>query len=328
MFTNATAPDVGAGPYGVEHDPEGGFYLTLDGVRTGKVYYVGKTAYRTARVKNLEGTLTALPYLEDAPEQKVTASPATGGDAGAGDAPVAPKASKGRKARPDARVTPDVPAPKKRKGPKVEPKFTTRDEWLNAFVVEARPIFKAAGLDLPEKIRVSVGWMFRSSNKKTLGQCWHEEASTDGTREIWINPTLDGGTDSSRIADVVTHELCHTLFGKDEKHGRHFKEAVGKLGLEGKATATIAGPDWHAWADPILEKLGPLPHAALDPTLSGVKKQKTYLIKAQCDTCDCPVRVTAKWVNKISEAGERLACIDGGCDGTLVVEGDEGGEGE
>lgn len=328
MSDNLAAPNVGTGPYDIEHDAEGGFYVTQDGVRTGKVYYVGKTAYRTARKLNEAHTgelapLEAAAFLDDEPAQPpVTASPDS--PAKAGGRADAPKAPKSRKARPDVRVK----AKAQPKAPKVkvalpdEPKKVydgTREQWLNAFIAAARPIFKALELELPEKIRASVGFMFRGG--KAIGQCWHEAASTDGTHEIFVIPTLD---DSYRIADVLTHELAHTLFGPDEKYGRNFKAAVTKLGLEGKATATIAGPGWLEWASPILEDLGRIPHAAIDPTLSGVKKQKTYLIKASCTCCDVIFRITAKAAN-----GKELRCVDADCDGLVTLEGAEDlGEGD
>lgn len=289
-------PDLGAGPYGAEHDEDTSFfYLTLDGVRTGKTYPLGKTAYRTARKLNEAGA-----FLDDEPIPKARPKPA--------EKPVvAPKVAKVPKVK---TALPD------------EPKKVydgTREQWLNAFIAAARPIFKALELELPEKIRASVGFMFRGG--KAIGQCWHEAASTDGTREIFVIPTLD---DSYRIADVLTHELAHTLFGPDEKYGRNFKAAVTKLGLEGKATATIAGPGWLEWASPILEDLGRIPHAAIDPTLSGVKKQKTYLIKASCTCCDVIFRITAKAAN-----GKELRCVDADCDGLVTLEGTEDlGEGE
>lgn len=299
--------DLGAGPYGVEFDEPTGFhFLTQDGARTGKTYPLGKTANRAARKLNEahQGEVTPLEtareledpesYLEDAPiEDRATAKPVA-----------KPKAPKVKAALPD------------------EPKKTyegSREEWLNAFIAAARPVFKKLELELPEKIRASVGFMFRGG--KAIGQCWHEAASTDGTREIFVIPTLD---DSYRIADVLTHELAHTLFGPDEKHGRNFKAAVTKLGLEGKATATVAGPGWLEWASPILEELGKIPHAALDPTLSGVKKQKTYLIKASCGICDVIFRITAKAAN-----GKELRCVDTDCDGRVTLEGSEDlGEGD
>lgn len=296
--------DLGAGPYGVEFDEPTGFnYLTQNGERTGKTYPLAKTANRAARKLNEAhtGDITPLEaaagFLEDTPiEDRATAKRLT--------------VKKSVRKLVEAPALPGEP----------EKVFDgSREEWLNAFIGAARPIFKSLELELPEKIRASVGFMFRGG--KAIGQCWHEAASTDGTREIFVIPTLD---DSYRIADVLTHELAHTLFGPDEKHGRNFKAAVGKLGLEGKATATIAGPGWLEWASPILEDLGRMPHAALDPTLSGVKKQKTYLIKASCGLCDVIFRITAKAAN-----GKTLRCVDKDCDGLVTLEGSEDlGEGD
>lgn len=351
MSDNLSAPSLGAGPYGVEHDEgDGFFYLTLSGVRTGKSFPLGKTAYRAARQFNEADGKAAASFLEDdAPTVasfkgdkaklekaalkigrailKPKAKPTTtipGFAPAPGDPATQPGlTAKERVARePKPKAAPKVKA----EAPKAaDPacKFGTRDEWLNAFIAAARPVFKAADLELPEKVRASIGWMFRSSNKKTLGQCWHEASSADGTREIWINPTL-GGDDSSRIADVLTHELAHTLFGPEEKHGKNFKAAVHKLGLEGKATATTAGQGWREWAGPILAELGPIPHAALDPSLSGVKKKKTYLLKATCEACEFTFRATAKHLN-----GKALRCPDEDCGGSVAVEGAEDlGEGD
>lgn len=316
--------DLGAGPYGVEFDEPTGFhFLTQDGARTGKTYPLGKTANRAARKLNEahQGEVTPLEtareledpesYLEDAPiEDRATAKRIRKGFAAA---PKAPKAKRVRARLPV--LVPKAALPD-------EPKKTyegSREEWLNAFIAAARPVFKKLELELPEKIRASVGFMFRGG--KAIGQCWHEAASTDGTREIFVIPTLD---DSYRIADVLTHELAHTLFGPDEKHGKNFKAAVTKLGLEGKATATVAGPGWLEWASPILEELGSIPHARLDPTLSGVKKQKTYLLKCECEDCGLIFRATAKALT-----GKVLRCTDAACDGSVKVDGAEDlGEGD
>lgn len=330
---NLTTPDVGFGPWGVRKDEATGFFhLTTYGGDDGRTYPMGKTAYRAARKLN-ELAIAGGWSAEDAPDAEepqeyldgVEPHPELFPDAPAPFDPPKPKAKAPGKTRPEVKFKHEAELKLKREEVRPVPNYATRDEWLNAFIAAARPIFKAAGLELPEKVRASIGWMFRSSNTKTLGQCWHEEASTDGTREIWINPTL-GGSDSSRIADVLTHELTHTLFGPDEKHGANFKAAVRKLGLEGKATATTAGPEWHAWADSILAELGDIPHAALDPSASGVKKKATYLLKATCAECEFTFRATAKHLN-----GKHLICPDANCGGSVHVDGAEdlgGGEGD
>jgi predicted SprT family Zn-dependent metalloprotease len=318
-----TAPETGSGPYGVQNDVEGtGFYLlTLYGTPTGKSYPIGKTAYRAARKLNdahnsddpTFGLAEPRAFLEDEPEPAPPVKVAK--------APESPKAPKVKASKPKAPKASPKPADEP-KAPAPALEFSTetfkgtREQWLNAFTDKARPIFAKRGFELPIKIRVSVGFMFRSP--KAIGQCWAESASADGHREVFINPTQ---ADSARVADILTHELCHTLFGPDEKHGKEFKRAAFGMGLEGKATATVAGDNWREWAFPIIAKLGPIPHGAIDPSASGVKKQTTRLLKCECDTCGFIFRATAKHVN-----GKALRCPDLDCIGDVHVDGAEEGD--
>lgn len=335
MVDNTQAPDVGSGPYGALKDEEDSFYyVTLDGEpQRDKPYPLGKTCYRRARQLNEEHAARST-FLEDEAPGIVVGLDLSGSKEDVAkrypDKPAkAPKPAKPAKAPKVKASKPKAPkpAPKPAEEPKAPPAVLdfkgntfkgTREQWLNAFVHEARKVFKLRSHELPEKIRVSIGFMFRGG--KAIGQCWHEAASTDGTREIFIIPTLD---DSSRIADILTHELCHTLFGPDEKHGKNFKAAAYGMGLEGKATATTAGDNWRAWAFPILAKLGPIPHAAIDPAGSGIKKQTTRLLKCECDTCGFIFRATAKHVN-----GKALRCADLECEGLVKVDGAEEGDDE
>jgi hypothetical protein len=313
MVEQLNAPETGSGPYAIEHGEDDGFYhLTLNGQRTGKSYPLGKTAYRTARKLNDEHKPAA--FLEEEPATAPAKAPKV-----SKSNPKSPKGSKASKSNPKA-PKPKAEEPK----PAAVLEFATaefkgtREQWLNAFTAKARPIFAKRGFPLPDKIRVSVGFMFRSP--KAIGQCWAESASADGHREVFINPTQ---ADSSRVADILTHELAHCLFGPEEKHGKNFKAAVTALGLEGNATATVAGDNWREWAFPILAKLGPIPHGALDPSASGVKKQTTRLLKAECEDCGFVFRATAKWLN-----GKALQCPDTECCGLVCVEGEDGGDEE
>lgn len=332
MVDNTQAPDVGSGPYGALKDEEDSFYyVTLNGEpQRDKPYPLGKTCYRRARQLNEEHAARST-FLEDEAPGIVVGLDLSGSKADVAarypdkpaKAPKPPKAPKVKASKPKA---PKL-APKPAEEPKAPPAVLTfssetfkgtREQWLNAFTDKARVVFKQRGLELPEKIRVSVGFMFRSP--KAIGQCWAESASADGHREVFINPTQ---ADSARVADILTHELAHCLFGPEEKHGKNFKAAVTKLGLEGKATATVAGDNWRAWAFPILAKLGPIPHGAIDPSASGVKKQTTRLLKCECEECGFIFRATAKHVN-----GKRLRCPDWECEGLVKVDGAEEGEDE
>jgi len=196
----------------------------------------------------------------------------------------------------------------------------TREAWLNAFVDQARPHFEAAGSPIPLNVRVSVGFTSTGHKGSTVGECWSSEASEDGHFEIFLAPTNQ--TDS-RIADILTHELCHAALGMAAGHGKAFKALATTLGLTGKMTATIAGEGWYAWAAPILAILGPMPYAALrDGMKPPRKKKKTYLLKVECGQCGWLARVTA------AHCHPDMNCPVPTCDGALVVEYPDEGEAE
>lgn len=185
-----------------------------------------------------------------------------------------------------------------------------REQWLNAFATEARPHFKRAGAELPKTIRMSIGFPSKGIRAKTIGECWYSSASTDKHAEIFIRPSLQAS--ASRIADVLTHELIHAALPEGTGHGPDFKRVALALGLTGKMTATVAGPKWHEWADPILKKIGKFPGAELKGALAGgKKKQTTRLIKLQCDECEWTCRTTKLHIH------DELACPTG-CGGYLM----------
>jgi len=174
----------------------------------------------------------------------------------------------------------------------------TREEWLQRFTEMSRPFFKDAGHPLPKKIRCSVGFPSKGARSKSIGECWASTATKDGVCEIFIRPSLQDN--SSRIADVLTHELCHAALGHEEGHGKLFKRLATGLGLTGKMTATIAGPAWHSWADPIVKELGKFPGAKLDGILAGgKKKQTTRMIKLECDSCDWTCRTSRAHIHGV-----------------------------
>lgn len=169
-----------------------------------------------------------------------------------------------------------------------------REDWLNAFAERARPYFESEGAPLPTALRCSIGFPSKGLKSKTIGECWAQKCSTDGAVEIFIRPSLQ--SDSARVADVLTHELCHAALGNEVGHGKPFKRLATALGLEGKMTATVAGERWHSWADPILEEIGPLPGASLNgEVIGGKKKQGTRMLKLECE-CGWTCRTTASHI--------------------------------
>jgi hypothetical protein len=68
------------------------------------------------------------------------------------------------------------------------------------------------------------------------------------------------------------------------------------MGLEGKATATVAGAGFAEWARGLDAKLGTYPHDELVPLLE-VKKQGTRMLKLEAPCCGYVVRTTQKWID-------------------------------
>lgn len=192
--------------------------------------------------------------------------------------------------------------------------MSTREQWLNDFAAAARPQFEAAGAPLPSNVRVSVGFPSTGRKGRRIGECWSDTCSADGRFEIFIHPTL---AVSERVADVLTHELIHAAVGLAAGHGPDFRRVALALGLTGKMTATVAGPGWKAWAAPILEALGPIPHGSLNSAGNGQKKQTTRMIKVVCQNAECgfTFRTTRTWLE-----GRSLQCPDVDCGGDMEVE--------
>lgn len=173
--------------------------------------------------------------------------------------------------------------------------FDTREAWLNAACAKMAPWFDEAGKPLPSPVRVSIGFPSRgalSLKRRTIGECWSVETSADQTAEIFISPLLD---DVVEIAATLLHEMAHAVLGPKVGHKKPFAKLVFKLGLEGKATAPVAGEAFKSRVEPIIEALGPLPHAKLTPMVKQ-KKQGTRMIKCECEECGYTVRTTKKWL--------------------------------
>mgnify|MGYP001132472334 CR=1 FL=1 len=77
-----------------------------------------------------------------------------------------------------------------------------------------------------------------------------------------------------------------------------FKRVALGLGLVGPMRATTPGEAFLSAIAPILEAVGPLPHARLDTDgeSTAPKKQKTRMLKCECATCGYTVRTARKWL--------------------------------
>ena len=172
--------------------------------------------------------------------------------------------------------------------------YKNREDWLDAAVSELRPVFDSVSFPLPAKIRVTCG--FPSSRAKAnnarIGEHWSPSASSDGSHEILISPTVDDRVD---VFAVLVHELAHAATD-GSGHGTRFRTCVKALWLEGKPTATVAGQLFREKFANLLDQIGAYPHARLN--VSGRKIQATRLLKACCPACGYVVRITKKWADQ------------------------------
>jgi hypothetical protein len=175
-------------------------------------------------------------------------------------------------------------------------KIKNREDWLSEGIKLLRPVFKKEGHPVPERVRAAVGFpsvRAMSAKRKRIGECWNPSCSADNTHEIIISPVL---SDVMDVFETLTHELAHAAVGTEHGHKGPFVKLVRALGLEGKPTSTVAGPEFKKLAEPILKKLGPLPHGALTGA-SSQKKQTTRMIKCVCAECGYVARTTQKWID-------------------------------
>ena len=154
-----------------------------------------------------------------------------------------------------------------------------RETWLETLVAELRHLY---GDELPEEIRLSVGFPASGAGSRRIGECWRREASANDVCQIFVHPKLDDGVE---VGAVVVHELIHAC-RPDAKHGPQFRDLAETLGLEGKMTATTATEGLKAQLEGVIKIIGPYPHAALN-TKSRVKptEKKPDKRKRTCPEC-------------------------------------------
>ena len=170
----------------------------------------------------------------------------------------------------------------------VQRTYDTREEWLIAAVRALTPIFADAGATVPRDVKVTCGWA--AGKPSALGQCFPRSYSAAGVNEVFIAPSMD---DAPRVLDVLVHELIHASDDCASGHKGHFAKVARKLDLEGKLTATTAGPKMRATCEYVVSLIGPYPHARLD--FSQRKKQGTRMLKHECKACGAVWRMASKW---------------------------------
>jgi hypothetical protein len=177
-----------------------------------------------------------------------------------------------------------------------------RETWLNQIAVKMAPRFAEMGHPLPS-FRVAVGWPSAGKDAPVSGECWNKTISADGHFEIFLNP---GRADSMLVAATFAHELIHAAVGLDQGHKGDFAKMALAMGFARPLTqaSAVTPKPLVDWIQPMIDELGPLPHAAINYSRGGSMR----------------VRRTASGVNPIIP---KAALADDGEGASVGGDGDE-----
>jgi hypothetical protein len=168
---------------------------------------------------------------------------------------------------------------------------------------------------VPDCTRLTIGWPgVGGARGNRIGECWDSRASADRHVEIFVSPRSH---DSVDVLATVLHELIHAAVGNEAGHKAPFARVAKAAGLLAPMRSTPPSDELRALFEAYVASNGPYPAGALEGLASGTKKQKTHLLKAECEACGLVFRITAKWVTP------GMLCPSPICGGAMHVAGQE-----
>lgn len=176
-----------------------------------------------------------------------------------------------------------------------------REAWLQRAVEAMKPwLEEQDGVELPP-VRVSVGWPSArglSDKRRVVGECWHAESAEDGVAQVFISP-VRGRNESADALVTLLHELIHAVCGLGVGHKGRFVAIAREAGLVRPWTSSTAGEELADRVEGLLERIGPMPSAAIigGRGADAPKKQSTRMLKVECPDCGCTARMSQKWID-------------------------------
>jgi hypothetical protein len=154
--------------------------------------------------------------------------------------------------------------------------------------------------EAPERVTISYGFPSkgaRPSRNQRIGEYAHFLKDCDaGPGLLTLHPTIFDNP--SRVLDVLLHEMIHAA-RPDDGHRKDFPRLAKRVGLAGKMTATIAGPELRERLNAMLaDKLPPMPKGHGDLNADR-KKQSTRLRKYACPVCGQIIRAASDCLNAV-----------------------------
>jgi len=185
-----------------------------------------------------------------------------------------------------------------------------------AWLEQAYALLRAELLpEAPERVTITFGFPSkgaRPSRNQRIGEYAHFLKDCDaGPGLLTLHPTIF--REPARVLDVLLHEMIHAACPNDGHRGK-FPKLAKRVGLTGKMTATVAGPELKATLEGFLaDRLPPMPNGHGDLT-SNRKKQSTRYRKYVCPACGQIIRAATDCLNAV--------CDD--CDAHYIMEGGAG----
>ena len=177
--------------------------------------------------------------------------------------------------------------------------YSTRKDWLTGAINELKPFFLLNGVSISDKIRVSCALPSNAkrTNFKSVGECFPSTNSADAHYEIFISPILDAPI---KVTETLVAQLCRTAKGALNVTTLSYARVAEVMHILPAGTLSSPykevghGGEFLAAYTAIIDSLGIYPHAKVD--VSTHKSQGTRMLLAKCPTCQCSIRMTAKWV--------------------------------
>jgi hypothetical protein len=179
--------------------------------------------------------------------------------------------------------------------------FKTREEWLEAAMVELQEhVFGPHTIKIPP-YRISVGWPGGKGKKSNVvGQCWNTSQTEDGTAAIFLSPVVKSPVEA---LSILVHEAIHAIDDCASGHRGAFVKMFRLVGMVGKATQSAAGDELTITLQGISDRLGKYPHSAIkkqERAGKGEKQQKNRQLLVMCAEEDCgyKLRTTRQWLDR------------------------------
>jgi hypothetical protein len=166
----------------------------------------------------------------------------------------------------------------------------------------------------PKEVRVSCSLLSAGmSHGPAIAHVHLKHATGNNYHEIRMGAHLGGRKtkeSSGRVADILLHEMIHTMVPLDGHKGG-FRDIAHSIGLLSPMTSTTASPALKERIESqVVKVLGRYPHKGVKLVPRGKRGKGSRLLKCECPSCGCIIRLTRKWVN---EADGSITCPIGHC---------------